>query len=376
MMRQPSLGLSRLNEKLNISDKLNVIHQEILQHTSEISRIAVALYEKERDLLRTFVCSCQSENILQHYQSRLHESFSLMKIVEEKKPRIINDLSIFNGSKKEHSRLIEEFGYGSSYTSPMYNDGEFIGFVFINSLQKNHFSPLIINLLAPFVHLISLITIKELELIKVLLGSVCTALDMSHHRDPETGAHLERMSRYCRLIANKLADSHGLDDEYIEYVYRFSPLHDVGKIAIPDKILLKPGKLTVDEFDVMKNHTLQGKEIITRMLNNFNLNNLKYIDVMTNIVEFHHENVDGSGYPHQLVGDAIPLEARIVAVADVFDALTSERPYKHAWSNEKSFAELERLTGTKFDGTCTEALLSQRDAIEAIQSQFSDEYLG
>lgn len=375
-MHVATSSLSRLSDKLTISDKLNVIHQEILKHCADFSRIAVALYEKERDLLKTFVCSCQEENGLQHYQSRLSDSSSLVQILEDKQPRIVNDLSVFKSNGKKHSKLIDEFGYGSSYTHPIYNDGEFVGFIFINSQNRDAFTPLIVNLLAPFIYLIGLITIKELELIKVLLGSVCTALDISHHRDPETGAHLERMSRYCRLIATSLAESHGLDDEYIEYVYRFSPLHDVGKIAIPDRILLKQGKLTVEEFSEMKTHTVKGREIITRMLNNFGLHNLKHVNVLTNIVEYHHENMDGSGYPHQIKGEAIPLEARIVAVADVFDALTSDRPYKQAWSTDESFAEIARLSGKKFDPHCAYALLEQKEAVVEIQEQFRDDYFG
>lgn len=372
-MNSSALGLERLNEKLNITDKLHVIHQEIKQHYPDIGRIAVALYEKERDLLKTFICSCSDGNALPNYQSSLYESPSLVEILNGKIPRVINDLSVFDGLNKQHSKKISDYGYCSSYTYPMFNDGNFVGFVFVNSTKKGAFTPVVVSVLALFIHLISLITIRELDSINVLLGSVCTALDLSHHRDPETGAHLERMSRYSRLIANKLASSHGLDDDYIEYVYRFSPLHDVGKIAIPDKILLKEGKLTDEEMKVMKTHPLRGKEIISRMLNNFGLHSIKYMDVLLNIVEYHHENMNGTGYPYQLIGEEIPLEARIVAVADVFDALTSIRPYKKAWSNDESFAEMKRLSGSKFDVACTNALLSQRDAIEEIQSQFKDE---
>ncbi len=232
-------NLARLSEKLPISDKLDVIHKEISQHSPFIHRIAVAIYEEERDLLKTFICSCENNNALLNYQSKLSDSPSLLVVAEEGIPRVINDLTAFSKVKKYHTEKLGNYGYNASYTCPIYNDGVFIGFIFLNSLEKNSFPPLVVNALSPFIHLIALITIKELELIKVLLGSVCTALDISHHRDPETGAHLERMSRYSRLIAHSMAQGHNLTDEYVEYLYRFAPLHDVGKIAIPDSILLK-----------------------------------------------------------------------------------------------------------------------------------------
>lgn len=369
-------NLSQLNDKLPISEKLNVIHREISRHYSFIHRIAVAIYEEERDLLKTFVASCEDEHALIHYQSKLADSPSLKQIAKEGKPRVVNDLGVFKDVNKQHSNKISAYGYEASYTSPIYNDGVFVGFIFLNSMEKNVFSDLVINELAPFVHLVGLITVKELDLIKVLLGSVCTALDISHHRDPETGAHLERMSRYSRLIANALAESHGLSDEYIEYLYRFAPLHDVGKIAIPDSILLKQGKLDDQEYEHMKGHALRGKEIITRMLENFQLHGMKHTQMLKNIIEYHHEAMDGSGYPHQLQGDAIPLEARIISVADIFDALTSERPYKKAWSNEDAFSELENISKTKLDPECVQALVSHKDGVERIQAQFRDDPYG
>ncbi len=375
-MPQDIDNLTRLNNKLPIAEKILVIHNEINRHIPFIHRIAVAIYEEERDLLKTFLCSCDDNNALPHYQSRLSDSPSLKLIAKEGHPRIVNDLGEFFDTDKEHSKKIASYGYGSSYTYPIYNDGVFIGFIFINSFEQNAFTPQAINTLSPFIHLIGLITIRELELIKVLIGSVCTALDITHHRDPETGAHLERMSRYSLLIANTLAASHELDDEYVEYLYRFAPLHDVGKIAIPDSILLKQGKLTADEFTLMKTHTVRGREIIERMIQNFQLHNLKHTEMLKNIIESHHESLDGSGYPNQLQGEAIPLEARIIAVADIFDALTSARPYKKPWSNADAFSELRQLSGNKLDAACVGALCSKPGEVEAIQAQFSDDPFG
>ena len=199
---------------------------------------------------------------------------------------------------------------------------------------------------------------------------------MTHHRDTETGAHIDRMSRYSRLIAVHIADNHDLDDEYIENVFLFSPLHDLGKIAIADDILKKPGKLSEAESNIMKTHAHKGREIIDSMLQDHGLDSFENINILRNIAEYHHEAVNGTGYPNGLKGNEIPLEARIVAVADVFDALTSKRPYKEAWSNHDSFAMLQRLAGGQLDRECVDALIANKDQVEEIQREFAEDEFG
>lgn len=369
-------NLSKIDQEGSASDKLAIIHQEIKRHMPFVERIAVAIYEEERDLLKTFICSDEDERVLQFYHSKLGDSQTLSEIANNRLPRVINDLAIFENLEKKHSKNISDSGYGSSHTTPFYNNGQFAGLIFINSCGIDVFDEITCHELSPFIHLVGMLVCKEMDQVKILFGSVTTALEISHHRDPETGAHLERMSRYARLIAIELAPSLQLDDEYIEFIFRFAPLHDVGKIAIPDSILLKAGKLSVEEFTEMKRHTVMGCEMIDRMLGNFRLEKLEHTKMLRNIIELHHEAIDGSGYPRGLKGDDIPLEARIIAVADIFDALTSERPYKEAWSNDDAFAELRKISGSKVDGDCVVALEKSLETIMEIQGQFKDDPLG
>lgn len=369
-------ALAAINQHRSVGEKLQLIHHEVRHHFPFIDRIAVAIYEEERDLLKTFIYSCDIPTPLQFYQTALNSSHSLSAIAATGRARVVNDISIFNDIGKIHSERIGKSGYSASYTVPFYNDGLFGGFIFLNSYRSNVFNDAVCQGLSPFVHLVGLLVLKEMDLVKVLFGSVSSALDISHHRDPETGAHLERMSRYAHLIANEIAPLYGLDDEYVEYIYRFAPLHDVGKIAIPDRILLKPGRLDEEEYREMKTHARKGREIMDRMLANFRLEGLKHTNILRNIIEFHHEAMDGSGYPEGLSGNDIPIESRIIAVADIFDALTSVRPYKSAWSNDEAFAELRRISGNKVDGQCVAVMESNRPLVEEIQHKFADDPLG
>jgi HD-GYP domain-containing protein (c-di-GMP phosphodiesterase class II) len=368
--------LNPLDRNIGLVKKLEYIHAALKERFPFISRIAAAIYDPETDLLKTFVHSSGGDQPLSHYQAKLGESQSLCEILEKGRPRVVNNLEIFANSDKEHAKRISGQGYQASYTMPMYSSGNFLGFLFFNSYADTPFSEETLQQIDPFAHLISLTILHELSSMHTLLATVKTARDMAHVRDNETGTHLDRMSRYARLIANKLADRYQLSDEYIENIFIFSPLHDIGKIGIPDAILLKRGKLSEQERELMKSHTLKGRELIDLMLGNFKLDGLQHIDILRNIAELHHESLDGSGYPYGRQGGDIPLESRIVAVADIFDALTSRRPYKPAWTNEEAFAFLKNFAGAKLDPDCVRALAECHAEIEEIQHQFREDPVG
>lgn len=165
----------------------------------------------------------------------------------------------------------------------------------------------------------------------------CLAL-AGEYRDDDTGRHTQRVARSAGRIARKL----GIDSKHAYLIEAAAPLHDVGKIGIADSILLKPGKLTPDEFEVMKTHTSIGSTILAR-------HHTPLLQLASSIALTHHERFDGKGYPHGLSGQNIPIEGRILAVTDVFDALTNERPYKRAWPVEEALAEITKQSGSQFD---------------------------
>lgn len=183
----------------------------------------------------------------------------------------------------------------------------------------------------------------------------------AEYRDPETGAHIQRMAHYSRLIARQL----GLSEADQELMLQAAPMHDVGKIGIPDGILLKPGRLLPEEFVQMKRHALLGYELLKG-------SESTVLQAAAVIALSHHEKFDGTGYPHGVSGDSIPLFGRIVAVADVFDALTSERPYKKAWPLERAEMFLRDGMGTHFDPACVQAFFAAWNEVLDIHSRYQD----
>lgn len=202
-------------------------------------------------------------------------------------------------------------------------------------------------------------------------------------RDNETGNHVVRVGRYAELIARRI----GLEPDLVEMIGHAAPLHDVGKIGVPDSILLKPGKLTPEEFQIMQNHCALGRRICesfteheigiykrhadigARILGN---TRSPLLTMAGRIAITHHEKWDGSGYPLALAGEAIPLEGRIIAVADVFDALSSRRPYKPAFPLDKCFSIMEAERGKHFDASILDAFLQTKSEIVEVQIQWVD----
>lgn len=203
-------------------------------------------------------------------------------------------------------------------------------------------------------------------------GLIVTMADMVESRDSDTGAHVQKTSAYVRIIAEGLREkgyyAGKITDKFISDVVRSAPLHDVGKISISDKILNKPGKLTDEEYEIMKTHTTEGKKIMENAISTVKGEN--YLKEARNMAAYHHERWDGKGYPEGLHGEVIPLSARIMAVADVFDALASPRVYKPAFPLEKALAILDEGAGTQFDPKCVEVFMDSLSEVKVILKKY------
>jgi len=197
---------------------------------------------------------------------------------------------------------------------------------------------------------------------------------LAESRDPETGAHLERVRSYSRVLAQHLGGLEKFQNiitpEYARLIYLTSPLHDIGKVGIPDMVLLKPGRLNDREFDIMKMHAMLGAQTLDAALRQFP--GVKFLEMGRDIASTHHERFDGTGYPNGLIGQNIPLCGRIVAVADVYDALTSRRVYKAALTHDIAIGMIKAETGKQFDPDIVEALLANEQTFLAIRDRHSD----
>ncbi|WP_440876593.1 HD-GYP domain-containing protein [Thalassotalea sp. PLHSN55] len=212
-------------------------------------------------------------------------------------------------------------------------------------------------------HLEQLVEQRTQELNDTRLEIIRRLGRAAEYKDNETGMHVIRMSWFAKFIAEEL----GMEPKWCELLYNAAPMHDIGKIGIPDSVLLKPGKLDPDEWEIMKKHSEYGAKIIGE-------HSFPLFQMAQELALYHHEKWDGSGYPYGLKDTDIPLTARIVAVADVFDALTSERPYKKAWSEEKALDLLKSESGKHFDPNIVEKFLNCIDKVREVQAKYKEHF--
>ena len=198
---------------------------------------------------------------------------------------------------------------------------------------------------------------------------------LAETRDSDTGNHIRRTQFYVKALTGKLKGHPRfnvyLSDSMIEMIYKSAPLHDIGKVGIPDRILLKPGRFDAAEFEIMKTHTTLGRDAIQAAENTLGLK-VDFLSIAKEIAYGHQEKWDGSGYPVGLAGEAIPVSARVMAVADVYDALISRRVYKDSMSHEKAINIIEEGKGSHFDPDMVEAFVSIQDEIQAIAERYAD----
>ncbi len=379
-------GLVVLIENLN----KNVPFKEILQYIFDsfsdyipYTYIGVALIENDRKTIKASygVTGKYHENLPKRflgYRAELKNT-SLERIVDTGEERVINDLEEYVKGKplKEYNRILLEEGIRSSITFPLKNNIETVGIIFFSSNKKNVYQKDHIEFLKTLANSITMSLEKDIFVDDMIVSSTLALAVLTEDRDPDTGGHLKRMTIYSKAIAEILSrqDKYKdiIDIEYISSIERFSPLHDIGKVAIRDDILLKPAKLTKEEFEIMKSHTTYGGDVLRQADENLKKKGRSIFKMGIEIAEGHHEKWDGTGYPRGKKGEDIPLSARIVAIADVFDALTSKRPYKRAFTFEESVDILKEGAGKHFDPYIMNVFIENIDEIKMIYNDFKEQ---
>ncbi len=364
-----------IDDSSDIPRKLSQMKSNLNKDFPAVHRIAIATYHAERDTLQTYFYDEDVDSQLQNYEAPMQKCLSLQKLVATKSERVINDLSDFKGPSHFHTEVIRQAGYRSSFSVPLMVNGQLHGFLFANSRQLGVFTPELVERLKLISTIIAMMMHQNYEKLRVLRSSIDSLKIIGSHTNPEAAERLQRTARYTLLISRHLADKYQFNDIYIDFMYLYASLHDIGQIKVPDTILLKKGTLTEDETLIMQRHTKSGLKLVEKLIDIYGLDELPYINILTAMVHSHHEKMDGSGYPEGLVGDDIPIEARIVAVADILDALLCERPYKRALSIEEAMRELRAMSGSKIDADCVDALVQSRNEIQAIREDFADQVI-
>jgi len=225
-------------------------------------------------------------------------------------------------------------------------------------------------------HLEELVDEKVKEIYNSQMATILAVSKLAESRDDVTGQHIERTQKYCKLMAQQLFEARRFQGEltegFIDSIFHASPLHDIGKVGIADNILLKPGKLTEAEFEIMKTHVLIGANTLETVQSRYPQN--VFVSMGIDLARSHHERWDGCGYPEGLKGKEIPLSARIMAVADVYDALRCKRPYKEVLPREKAMELMLESTGTHFDPDVMEAFKACEEEFDRIHQSISESH--
>lgn len=341
-------------------------------------RIGVALIDVEEKTIRAErACSRFPVKLYNGYTLPLKKT-SLPEVIRRGKPRLINDLKEYldQHPSSESTRLILEEGMRSSITLPLRVDDRPLGALFFSSQEVDAYGWQHVEFLELAAGSIAPVLEKGILIGDLILSATLGFAKLVTFRDYETGEHLRRIRRYASTLAKTMATrspyDQKIDEVFVRDIYTFSPLHDIGKVGIPDSILLKPGKLTQEEFEIMKGHTLIGAQALSEAEKEARRLSYPLFQQAIDIAAYHHERYDGTGYPAGLAGTKIPLCARIVAVADVFDALTSSRPYKPAYSFDESVEVVVAARGTHFEPGIIECFLSCVEEFRVIYEAFRE----
>lgn len=336
------------------------------------NRIGVAVMTEDSKRIRALRAKSDLPILLGHgYQASLSET-SLSEVIASNEYRIINDLEAYleEHPNSESTKLIVAEGMRSSITIPLAVDSKVVGVLFFSSTEKEVYDIQHIHFLSSIANALTYAFEKSFVHDELVLAAIKGFAAIVESKDHVTGNHIDRMSYYSKYLAELLYAEKKyetlVDERFIEQVFKFSALHDIGKVGIDDQILNKPGKLTDEEFSIMQQHTLVGYHILKDMSDSAYFNRVDYFKTAMEITHYHHEKYDGSGYPEGLIGEQIPLSARIVAIADVFDALTSERPYKRAYSFEEALELIKAGSGQHFDPEIVAILLSKESQFKTL----------
>lgn len=384
--------ISMLNVGKSTEDIFNLLNVS-LKKIIPFNRLALATIQKDDEIISTKLIASDRNVLLGEGQEYNIIDTSLKNIMQNKEalniPSLDDYLKIHPNSRTA-SLLVKE-GMESSLVIPLIVNNNLRGFLMFASVQKEAFTDEHINFLQSIVGQISLsiqrgelmyeieqhtknleglVELRSRQILKTQKTTVFALSKLAETRDPETGDHLERIRNYSVHLAQilKYTGHPEITNQYLRDLYDSSILHDIGKVGIPDGVLLKDGILTKSEFELMKTHTTIGYEALKSASRDLGTD--LFLNMAMDVTLYHHERWDGKGYPRGLKGEEIPLSARIVSIADIYDALNSKRPYKEAFTHEKA-VEIMKEESYRFDPDLFKIFLDNVEEFEKIKKRFS-----
>ena len=352
----------RINTATNLDDTLRFVLEEFrdFQPIDWVGMLQPMPDGERIQLMRVYTDTMHHPDAGSEY--RLPDSDIVSSVLQTHQARAINDLR-HNAPQLQQDQFLNtlaENDFGSALLMPLTTASR-EGVLLVFATETDHaYTTEHLELLSNIAAQVSSGFDKTIGLETMVISTLQGLAKLAESRDPETGDHLTRMSLYSAILAEELGkdESHSklINPTYVRDIFHFAPMHDIGKVGIEDNILLKPGKLDPEQRREMERHPVIGAEVLRRCESQMNHIGYSVFQVGIEIAESHHEKYDGSGYPYGLAGEAIPLSARIVAAADVFDALTSRRPYKEAWPIDQALQWMYDQAGKHFDPQVVTAL--------------------
>lgn len=359
---------SHINGAKTIDETLQVVFKEF-NEISPINWAGIFSVNASRSQIKLDRSFSDFESDLQENQSFDFGGSLMADMIDHGEIKIFNDISNIEQQYPNSAivQLLKKDQLKSALLLPLTTSFKVDSIIVFASKQLNAYDESKNALLGFVGNQLTHSFEKNVVMENLVISAVEGLAKLAESRDPETGDHLLRMSVYSSIITQQLKNdskySSQIDNQYIRDILRFAPMHDIGKVGIEDSILLKPAQLTGEEWEVMKQHPIIGGDVLRRCESQMNHVGRSIFTIGIEIADAHHEKFNGNGYPNSLSGNKIPLSARIVAVADVFDALTSKRPYKEAWAVKKAIALLNEESGEHFDPVVVQAF---NDAIDEI----------
>ena len=355
----------------SLNQQLQQLMLRMQTRQPNIARVSFAKYIAETDTLVTCADSEFERWSELHYEMCLSKVTQLKQTANAGVPRIIDDLN--DGKECERIRLLLKKGYRSSAAIPCYYQRQLSGFIFINAFEAHAFNQKSLLTLEPYFEMIQFTVESQcqvLDTITKLAERVKVGAQLYGH---DSYYHGRRMRLYTRTIAEQLAEHYQFDDEQVEAISLFAQYHDIGKTEFPDSLINNPGRFGTSDLITARSYIDNGIKIVEEIISSIGNPNHPSIQLLKDIMRFQHEYLDGSGYPYGFHADEIPIAARIVGVASVFDAMTTHKSYRQACSVPSSLLELEKMVQQgKLDSECVNAVRAQQNYFKQVILKYPD----